>query len=298
MGAPYSLYVTDMHLVWRDEPSAADINIAATELGLVDFDSHKIEYLSVQLESFFASIDSSDATIDADGATVRADNGCKVRFTVSDHLITLTVQLNKDVVWTMRARKCPAQVSCSFFLSLCLLGFANHSYLLFQVHQLRKAIAVKEQYTLYLEENYKTVNGTELMDKYKRQNPEERRVLDENFLDKFAENALHDYSKLVSAEGSDSCVMLAISDRETWKAGGLCDASNPGGPLGGSQEHRSVKRAHDEDEEEELKHKVKRENPGPAGASVKRENPRAAGAPATRSTSLRKRLQIGYIKRR
>ncbi|KAM9932953.1 hypothetical protein OXX80_007422 [Metschnikowia pulcherrima] len=55
---------------------------------------------------------------------------------------------------------------------------ANHSYSVFREHQLENLIRVRDDYTLYLEENYKTVNGTELMDKYRRQHPGSAKLLE------------------------------------------------------------------------------------------------------------------------
>ncbi|KAM9889831.1 hypothetical protein OXX79_011864 [Metschnikowia pulcherrima] len=55
---------------------------------------------------------------------------------------------------------------------------ANHSLSLFREHQLENLVRVRDEYTLYLEENYKTVNGTELMDKYRRQHPDSAKLLE------------------------------------------------------------------------------------------------------------------------
>lgn len=160
-GALYSLYITNMKLVWQDAPSIEQVHRKALQKGLTDFDHEKRRILISNL------------------ATAVRESCGEVTFSFSSPLlIRAKAKISETLSWNFGADLCDPQKTATFYRDLCFQMLANHSYSLFREHQLENLVRVRDDYTLYLEENYKTVNGTELMDKYRRQHPDSAKLLE------------------------------------------------------------------------------------------------------------------------
>lgn len=154
----YSCYVSDLTSVWVHQATGEEFAEKAKKLGMSRVDSKTLDILAKEIYTAF---------YEEKSAIVKPLNA---DFLVSVHLGSLT--------WEMRLQKIDPTKSAAFMAALNIHQFANHSYLAYKVSQLEKALRAKDKYTLYLEENYKTVNGTALMDKYRRQNAGEAVLLE------------------------------------------------------------------------------------------------------------------------
>lgn len=159
-GALCSFYITDMVLVWADTLTPEKNHKKALELGITGFDEEKYRVLKQNLASAFN------------------ESASKVRFPdVSLTTILVEVKLSKRLVWPFTAHICDLESALDFFRGICGQSLANHGLSLYKQFQLENMIHLRDEYVLYLEENYKTVNGTELMEKYRRQHPESAKLL-------------------------------------------------------------------------------------------------------------------------
>lgn len=155
--APYSLYLTNWTDVWVDAPPLDALYARARRAGMPDFDAAKLRYLTRQLAAKLAG---------------------PVRFTFAGTNALLDLPVTPQLTWLFALAPASPAEAARVFRNLALQSFANHSLLQAKVRLLENMVRARDTYTLYLEENYKTINGTELMDKYRRQHRDEARFLD------------------------------------------------------------------------------------------------------------------------
>lgn len=146
--------------VWRHSPNTEEIRKTAICNNISDFDSEKLIYLVRRFKTLFASSPGTDLT-----------------FKVIDPEIVISLQVSENLTWKFDLKKCLESEKAVFFAHFCLLSFSASAFLQLKAAKLEEVIAIQQKYALYLEENYKTVNGTELMDKYKRQHPDDAKYL-------------------------------------------------------------------------------------------------------------------------
>ncbi|PVH15407.1 uncharacterized protein CXQ87_003247 [Candidozyma duobushaemuli] len=210
----YSCYLTDLGSVWAETASRDDVAERARALGLSRVDSDTLGVLESEIQAAF--------------------DDKSVHIKQSGDLYIVSVDL-PNLTWKMRLQKMDPPHAASFLASLNISQFANHSYLAYKVSQLEKALRAKDKYTLYLEENYKTVNGTVLMDKYRRQNADDAPFLQPYSRGIFDGRVRESYGslgrKLEADPGSrDSLIWNLIDsvtqDVQTWKAGQWIQSSD------------------------------------------------------------------------
>lgn len=194
--APYTLLVTDWSEVWIDSPTRERVHDKAVRAGVADFDDDKLRYLVAQLAQ-------------------RVALGL-VRFAGREKLVA-EATVNATLAWHFDLERADAGRAARFFRDLARSGVANHCFLLYKVRRLEAMVRARDQYTLYLEENYKTINGTELMDKYRRQHRDEAEVLAPYSRTDVDDAVLSGYKKLEQTDPWDD-IEQAVGDRATWRA--------------------------------------------------------------------------------
>lgn len=157
--APYALYVTDWASVWTHVPTPDELAGMAEDAGILDFDTEKYNYLVAQLAAAFAE----KSVLYAQPAP---------------QTIVATAQISDQVTWTLDAGLASDAAAKGFFRDMLAMGYTQAMFFEFELQRLHAVVAAKERYITYLEENYKTVNGSELIDKYKRQHKSQRGHLD------------------------------------------------------------------------------------------------------------------------
>lgn len=178
--------------------------------GLSDFDTLKLAVFVAQLEETFVSSD-------------------LLRFSESENdSIMVEAPISKDFVWKLQLQRADPETAASFFSQQLTRSLLNHNYLLYKIAKLEEIIAAKDNYNLYLEENYKTVNGSELIDKYKRQHPNEAEYMakyNRGATDVSVGSAYRNYTlkHLAKDNATDdlvfwSYVRTAVGDSRTWKS--------------------------------------------------------------------------------
>lgn len=176
----FVLYVSDWESVWQHVPSVETVRAQALEANIADFDGEKLRYLVSQIVAIF----------EADSLS-----GCEPEIRETSAALNFQVSLLDSLQWTFLLAPCDEQTRSQFFKALCEVNISNQKYLLFQTRKLYKIIKIQQKYALYLEENYKTVNGSELMDKYRRQHPEDALHLQTFSKESFSEQCLTDYEQ-------------------------------------------------------------------------------------------------------
>ena len=205
--SPYAVYVTDLSNLWLDEPSEEKVQKLALSEGISDFDASKYDLLLSQLETAF-----NDAQ--------------KLEFSApSDGPITIKAPLSSELVWNFELVKADEKVTSLFFSQVFTHSLSNHNYLLFRIAKLESMIRTRDNYMLYLEENYKTVNGTELIDKYRRQRPDDAKLLTRYDSDATKLDTSSSFRNLM-LKNTDAdlhqllwrIVSAAVDDEHTWKS--------------------------------------------------------------------------------
>ncbi|QRG38926.1 hypothetical protein FDK38_003346 [Candidozyma auris] len=204
----YACYLSDLTTVWADSSNSDEIAAHAKKLGLSKVDTDALAYLTKELESAFYDE--------------------RVQFERVGAEYHLSVSLPDGLNWQMRLQKMDAHNTAKFFASLNASQFANHSYLAYKVAQLEKALRAKDKYILYLEENYRTVNGSELMDKYRRQHASDTFLLEPYSRGSFDARVHEQYNSLARRLETDpsswsgllwDVISSVFQDMQTWVAG-------------------------------------------------------------------------------
>lgn len=287
----YLCYLTDLGSVWAETASRDDVAERARALGLLRVDSDTLGVLELDIQAAF---EDKLVHIEQLGGL----------YIVSVDLPSLT--------WKIRLQKMDPPHAASFLASLNISQFANHSYLSYKVSQLEKALRAKDKYTLYLEENYKTVNGTVLMDKYKRQNADDAPFLQPYSRGIFDGRVRELYGLLgrkleADPDSRDSLVWNLIDsvtqDVQTWKAGQWIQLSDTAHE---KTEQDSVASEPTEVKTEKRQTDLKKESPSPRIESpskrrrvgiLGRQRPASEDKTSPSPQSPGKRKRVGIIKR-
>lgn len=187
--------MSDMADVWRHAPDADEIRKSALSANISDFDSEKLNYLVRRFGELFASPQSN------------------LTFRVTDPDMEIRLEISENLTWTFLLTKCLDLQKSRFFRDFCLLSIKAYSFLQHKAAKLEDVIHIQQKYALYLEENYKTVNGTELMDKYKRQHPEDAKLLLDFDKEQFDSVCRNEYKSLpLSSNNTWSRIKSTLQD--------------------------------------------------------------------------------------
>lgn len=208
--SPYAVYVTDLVRLWHDCPTEETVHKNAVVAGLSDFDSAKLSVFVSQLEDVFA-------------------NSHQLRFSApEDNAVEVEAPLTKEFTWKIHLQQADAEAASAFFSQQLTHSLFNHNFLLFKIAKLEEALRSKDNYTLYLEENYKTVNGSQLIDKYKRQHANESESLSKYNHDTADIAVCSAYRNLTLKHSAKAAsgnalflwnyISTAVNDSLTWKS--------------------------------------------------------------------------------
>lgn len=193
--------MTDMVGVWTCRPEEDDVATAAAEANISDFSPEKLRLLVLLFEALFATPQ------------------LKLALTENGTEISIVTDISDVLKWQFHLKRLSSEAELDFFASLCLQSYHTHSFLKHLALKLESTIRIQQKYILYLEENYKTVNGSELMEKYKRQHPEDARDLEEFSRDEFMAACRKEY---VPAEDKWALIEDATKDAVVWKTPDVC----------------------------------------------------------------------------
>lgn len=193
VGPTFEVYVGDMENVWRHSPSEEDIREKAALASISDFDSERYSYLIGCFRAAFAEPQKN------------------LTFELRDSTMRIETIISDGLTWVFCLKKCLLSESTFFYRDLCLLSFGGYSFLQYKARKLQEMVQTQLKYALYLEENYKTINGTELIDKYRRQHPAEAKYLGgplmENLLEDWSSEYLKNSLLEISPLGVVDCLL-------------------------------------------------------------------------------------------
>ncbi|GEQ67170.1 hypothetical protein JCM33374_g833 [Metschnikowia sp. JCM 33374] len=290
-GASYSLFITDMVSVWSDAPTAEKIYKKALDRGITDFDEDKLQFLKSNLAMAFCE-SVSDILFSSTSSSV----------------ITAEVKVSEYLSWSFDAEICDTKITSDFFRALCCQSFSNNSLSLYREFLLESMIRTRDKYILYLEENYKTVNGTELMDKYRRQHPEAAKQLQKYSKEDFDSNlgsSYSEYLKKTTTEDPQSRVWkeftVMAKHQHEWvksaeKARGLSEHQLTNVPKGSSSDNLPTnvkkRRGSQPEDDHERKSRIKIEHED--GLKLTPEQ----SSSTTKKLSPAKRKRLGLVGKR
>lgn len=206
--SPYAVYLSDMEMVWFTSPTKKEVCDKASAQGISDFDESKLAFFVGELVKMFG-----------------AQSPSLKFFRQSNVLFTIETQVAQNIPWHFELRLADSSETASFFRNVCVSTFANHNFLLYKISQLEHLIKARDKYIVYLEENYKTINGMELMEKYKRQHVEDARLLvnyDKDSTNLRIRTLYRNYLKRQTEWNPENRLWdnlkVALKDKSTWRA--------------------------------------------------------------------------------
>lgn len=144
----YKFYATNFGCVWVELLQTDDIIQRANSLGMEDVKKGG-KFLNVLLE-----------TLDAE-----AGNPQSVSIKLGTDYVKLTMQ-SEDLHWNFMALKQDPSTANEVYVKLNFQLFTQLDFLLYRIRALEKLINGKDHYINFLSENYKAVNGDELIKRY------------------------------------------------------------------------------------------------------------------------------------
>lgn len=164
----YSVYITDFKNVWLECLSKQDIIAKANGYGIQDTEDEKLDYLLEVLTNGFKCED-ADKTL--------LFSMAKINETVIDTENIIRVNFNGEIEWDFSVVKQPPATAIDIISQINFQQFENHNYLNYKVEELERLVNIKDHYIVYLTENYKAINGDELIKKYRKNNKSDAKYL-------------------------------------------------------------------------------------------------------------------------
>lgn len=140
---PYTVFLTDLQSLWVDAPTVLQVSSEAARGGL-QITTEKLAYL---VEKLVKSVNEGEFECDLKQKIIKG----KV----------------DELKWTFTLAKADEAQTCSFLSAFSTRSLDNHAKLIDRISALERRLQEKDKYIMYLEENYKTINGSDLIDRYK-----------------------------------------------------------------------------------------------------------------------------------
>lgn len=154
----YYVYITDFKDVWLETLSRLEIIEKANAYGMEDLNDESLCYL---LDTLKKGFDSEERN-----TILQFSFGSKE----TDPEKPIHVKFNRDIDWEFSLSKQDSKTAFDIVSYINFQQFENHNYFKHKIDELEKMIEVKDHYIVYLTENYKALNGDELMKKYRKNN--------------------------------------------------------------------------------------------------------------------------------
>lgn len=218
----YLICTTDLNNVWIERLDKSQIIKKAKRFGIEDLNDKIEDLLTIFSEGFGAR--SKDKTL---------------KFEINDQSLGATdvinIEFEQDVQWKFELEKQSCQIATEFFVSMNMQQFRNHAFLNYKIQQLEKAIKDKDHYMLYLEQNYKAVNGNEIIKKFHRMNENQVTFAKPFDMEEWNQKIRLSYKPRSSADESDvpektviwRYIEELISDQNTWRFAQPIPATEP-----------------------------------------------------------------------
>ncbi|CCE85273.1 Piso0_004856 [Millerozyma farinosa CBS 7064] len=208
----YLICTTDLNDVWIERLNKSQIIKKAKRFGIEDL-SDKVEDLLAVFSEGFGS---------------RSKNKT-LKFEINDQSLGATDVINiifaQDIQWRFELQKQSHQIATEFFASMNIQQFRNHAFLDYKIQQLERAIKDKDHYILYLEQNYKAVNGNEIIRKFHRMNENQVTFAKPFDMEEWHKKVGLSYKPRYSSDESDGSekttmwrqIEESVSNQDTWR---------------------------------------------------------------------------------
>lgn len=232
----YSIYITDFKNVWLERLSKQDIIDRANSYGIEDTEDEKLHYL---LEVLRTGIECGDAD------KTLLFSIMNINETRSNNENAIHVKFNGEISWDFSVEKQSPSNAIDLLSQINFQQFENHNYLNYKIEQLERLVNIKDHYTVYLSENYKAINGDELIRKYKKNNKTDAKYLHKYDRKSWNRQTENSYMDLVKKEQNSSenwydkvwlSIEKSINDKRSWLFSKTLTAEASHGPIHIKQE--------------------------------------------------------------
>ncbi|ODV67670.1 hypothetical protein HYPBUDRAFT_122317, partial [Hyphopichia burtonii NRRL Y-1933] len=151
----YNIFCTNFTSTWAERLSKGEIISKADDSGIRIDD----EGLTLLIETFSLSKGDLNEYIEFRWTPDASLNGLEIKFKKSGYFD-----------WTFDLTKLSDLNHIIFMEALNYQQFVNHDFLLHKIKEFEKMIESKDQFIYYLSENYISLNGDEMIKKYKKNN--------------------------------------------------------------------------------------------------------------------------------
>lgn len=144
-GLGYTFYATNHQCVWREQLARADIVARAQSLGMEDVAraAGVVELLRLLRDAI--------VTVEAEAAPLAPS----LKFVVT------------EVCWHFCPQRLEAAAAEAFFKELSAQLYRHNAFLLHRIRLLERILEAKDQYITFLSENYRALNGDDLLQRYR-----------------------------------------------------------------------------------------------------------------------------------
>lgn len=212
----YSIYITDFKNVWLERLSKQDIIDKANSYGIEDTEDEKLHYL---LEVLRNGVECGDVD------KTLLFSITKINRTMSDNENTIQAKFTGEIDWDFSVVKQSPSNAIDVISQINFQQFENHNYLNYKVEQLERLINIKDHYIIYLSENYKAINGDELIKKYRKNNKADAKYLHKYDRKLWSRKTENSYMDVVKKEQNSNenwydkvwlSIEKSINDKRSW----------------------------------------------------------------------------------
>ena len=233
----YSIYITDFKNVWIETLSKKGIIEKVNSYGIEDTEDEKLHYLLEVLKNGVESRD-ADKTL-----VFSIDEVNRTEFHKEGIIYG---KFNGEIEWDFSMVKQPPSVAIDVISQINFQQCENHNYLNYKIEQLERLIGIKDQYITFLSENYKAINGDQLIKKYRKNNKTDAKYLhkyDKTLWSRSTENSYKDImrEKQNANDNIDDRVWTSIeksiNDKSSWIFSKTVEAGPSNEPIHIKQEN-------------------------------------------------------------
>lgn len=157
----YTIYCTNFYDAWIEKLNKEDIIAKATETGI---EITNDETLDVLLQTFS---DRFNEDLISESLTFEVETPIKKEDSIAtEGSANITIHFQHDVEWSFYLSLASERVRSQILSMINIHQCMNQNFLMYKINKLESLIEAKDKYTLFLSENYKAINGEDLIKKY------------------------------------------------------------------------------------------------------------------------------------
>lgn len=221
----YNIFCTNFTSTWAERLTKGEIISKADDSGIRIDD----EGLTLLIETFFLSKGDLNEYIEfrwTPDASVKRESDEEEHGTSKLNGLEIKFKKRGYFDWTFELTKLSDSNHIKFMEALNYQQFVNHDFLLHKIKEFEKMIESKDQFIYYLSENYISLNGDEMIKKYKKNNQANADSLDKYDKQKWDLKVYESFKHAFAGKKSENdkfvdSIILSIDDEYSWNTNSL-----------------------------------------------------------------------------